>query len=180
MNESLSQSDSGLKGQKTQYGICTDKEATGEIKWTLLQLFSNEVSEPGLKTQCLHSRPTFLLSPSSSFWKDLDFCLSHYLNLCNSFNPEVHTSFFAYLKHICSCQVCQTLVNTRPVYEVLGLAKFPYFILAAWTLLIYTCSTPHSCQFLTPFLIPHQAPLSGYTNLSGRPKQGCLSRYPNF
>ena len=118
MNESLSQSDSGLKGQKTQYGICTDKEATGEIKWTLLQLFSNEVSEPGLKTQCLHSRPTFLLSPSSSFWKDLDFCLSHYLNLCNSFNPEVHTSFFAYLKHICSCQVCQTLVNTRPVYEI--------------------------------------------------------------
>ena len=118
MNESLSQSESGLKGQKTQYGICTDKEATGEIKWTLLQLFSNEVSEPGLKTQCLHSRPTFLLSPSSSFWKDLDFCLSHYLNLCNSFNPEVHTSFFAYLKHICSCQVCQTLVNTRPVYEI--------------------------------------------------------------
>lgn len=49
MNESLIHSDSGLKGQKTQYGICTDKEATGEIKWNVLQLFSNEVSKPGLK-----------------------------------------------------------------------------------------------------------------------------------
>lgn len=162
---------------KTQYGICTDKEATGEIKCTFLQLFGNGVSKPGLKTQRLHSRSMFLLSPSSS-WKDLDFCLSHYLNLCNSFNPEGHTSFLAYLKHSCSCQLRQTLAKTRPVYEVLGLAKFSYFILAAWTLLIYTCSTPHSSQ--TPFLTPHQAPLPGYTNLSGEPQQGCLSRYPDF
>ena len=179
MNESLIQSDSGLKGQKTQYGTCTDKEATGEIKWNVLQLFSNEVSKPGLKTQCLHSRSAFFLSPSSSFWKDLDFCLSHYLSLCNSFSPEVHISFLAYLKYICRCQLCQTLVNTRPVDEVFGVGKFPYFILAAWTLL-YTCSTPHFCKFQTLSLIPHQASLPGYANLSGGPNQGCLSRYPDF